>query len=90
MPGSGLHLELSLLHFMGLTPREVIAAATSNFADLYGWQDVGRIEPGRLADILVLDADPRVDLAALDRISTLIVQGVVVDRSSLLKPDIPH
>jgi hypothetical protein len=43
--GSGLHLELALLHRIGLSPREAIAAATSNFADIDGWLDVGRIEP---------------------------------------------
>jgi imidazolonepropionase-like amidohydrolase len=35
-----------------------IAAATSNFADIYGWRDIGRIEPGRVADVLILEADP--------------------------------
>ena len=56
MPGSGLHLELTLLHRIGLSPREAIAAATSNFADIYGWRDIGRIEPGRVADVLILVA----------------------------------
>jgi imidazolonepropionase-like amidohydrolase len=53
MPGSGLHLELTLLHRIGLSPREALAAATSNYADVYGWRDVGRIEPGRAADLLL-------------------------------------
>jgi pimeloyl-ACP methyl ester carboxylesterase len=47
MPDSGLHLEL--LHRIGLSPREALAAATSHYADVYGWPDVGRIEPGRVA-----------------------------------------
>ncbi|HSY91800.1 MAG TPA: amidohydrolase family protein [Candidatus Binatus sp.] len=85
MPGSGLHLELTLLHRIGLSPREAIAAATSNFADIYGWRDIGRIEPGRVADVLILDADPRSDLAALDHIDRIIFRGVVLDRQSLLK-----
>ena len=85
MPGSGLHLELTLLHRIGLSPREAIAAATSNFADIYGWGDVGRIEPGRVADVLILDADPRSDLAALDHIDRILFRGVVLDRQSLLE-----
>jgi hypothetical protein len=85
MPGSGLHTELSLLQRIGLSPREALAAATGNFADVYGWRDVGRIEAGRNADILVLDSDPRLGAAALDHISTLIFDGKVVDRESLLK-----
>jgi imidazolonepropionase-like amidohydrolase len=84
MPGSGMHLELALLHRIGLSPREAIAAATTNYADVYGWQDVGRIEAGRGADVLVLDADPRLDTSALEHIHTLIFQGVVIDRSRLL------
>jgi hypothetical protein len=85
MPGSGLHEELSLLHRIGLSPREAVAAATSNYADIYAWKDVGRIEPGRLADILILDDDPRVTTSALDRINTLIFDGGVVDRKRLLE-----
>jgi imidazolonepropionase-like amidohydrolase len=84
MPGSGLHLEVFLLHRTGLTPREALAAATTNYADLYGWKDVGRIEPGRLADIVILDADPRVDTAALDHIDKVILGGTLIDRGNLL------
>jgi hypothetical protein len=84
MPGSGLHVELTLLHRIGLSPREALAAATSNYADVYGWRDVGRIEPGRVADLLLLDADPRTDISAVDHIRTLVFQGVVVDRNALL------
>jgi Amidohydrolase family len=85
MPGSGLHLELTLLHRIGLSPREAIAAATSNFADIYGWRDIGRIEPGRVADMLILNADPRSDLAALDHIDQIIFRGSMLSRQSLLE-----
>jgi hypothetical protein len=84
LPGSGLHLELTLLHRIGLSPREALAAATSNYADVYGWHDVGRIEPGRVADLLLLDADPRTDVSAVDHIHTLVFKGAVVDRDALL------
>jgi hypothetical protein len=84
MPGSGLHLELTLLHRIGLSPREAIAAATSNFADIYGWRDIGRIEPGRVADVLILDADPRSDLSALDHIDRIVFRGSKLNRQSLL------
>jgi Amidohydrolase family len=85
MPGSGLHLELTLLHRIGLSPREALAAATSNFADIYGWRDIGRIEPGRVADVLILDADPRSDLAALDHIDRIIFRGTLLYRQSLVE-----
>ncbi len=84
MPGSGLHREIELLHRIGLSPREAIAAATANYAEVYPWPDVGRIEPGRAADILILDADPRSDVSAVDHIGTLIFKGAVVDRNQLL------
>lgn len=85
MPGSGLHVELALLRRIGLSPREAIAAATSNFADIYGWSDIGRIEAGRVADVLILNADPRSDLAALDDIDRIIFRGSMLDRQSLLE-----
>jgi hypothetical protein len=85
MPGSGLHLELALLHGIGLSPQEAIAAATSNFADIYGWRDIGRIEPGRVADVLILKSDPRSEREALNHIDMMIFQGVVVNRTLLLE-----
>jgi len=86
MPGSGLILEINLLHRIGLTQREALAAATSNFAELYGWKDVGRIDAGYNADILVLDADPTKSLGALNEIRLLLVDGKPVNRHALLNP----
>jgi hypothetical protein len=85
IPGNGLHVEIVLLQRIGLSPRAAIAAATSNFADIYGWHDVGRLEPERAADILILNADPRMDVAALDHIHTLVFNGKVIDRTKLLQ-----
>lgn len=84
MPGSGLHLELTLLQRIGLSPREALAAASSNYADVFGWRDVGRVEPGRFTDLLLLDADPRTDVSAVNQIHTLVFKGAVVDRNALL------
>jgi imidazolonepropionase-like amidohydrolase len=80
-----LHLELALLHRIGLSPRETIAAATSNFADIYGWRDVGRIEPGRVADVLILDSDPRSDLEALNHIDMMVFRGAVPQSTALAR-----
>ena len=85
MPGSGMHVEIMLLNRIGLTPREALAAATSNFADFYGWKDIGRIEQGRMADVLILDSDPRTSASAVDHIHAVIFGGTVVNREELVK-----
>jgi hypothetical protein len=84
MPGGGLHQELRLLQHIGLTPREALAAATSNFVDVFGWQDIGLIEAGRAGDLLVVGSDPRLDVSALDDIRTVVHDGRVIDRKALL------
>ena len=86
MPGISMHTELEMLVRIGLSPREALAAATNNYALQFGWNELGQIAPGRRADILVLDADPTTSVWNARRISTLIMDGNVVDRDSLLKP----
>jgi len=85
MPGISLHTELEFLHKIGLTRREVLAAATSNFADAFGWQELGKIEAGRRADILVLNRNPLEELRHLDDIALLMAAGDIIDRQILLK-----
>jgi Amidohydrolase family len=85
MPGGGLHVELRLLQSIGLTPREALAAATSNVADALRLADRGRLEVGRRADLVILTEDPRIDVAAVDAISEVMVNGSLVDRSRLMK-----
>jgi adenine deaminase len=85
MPGISLHTELELLVRLGLSPREALAAATNNYALQFGWNELGLVAPGRRADLLVVDADPTQNIWNARRISTLIVDGEVVDRDALLK-----
>jgi hypothetical protein len=85
MPGISLHTELEMLVRLGLSPREALAAATNNYALQFGWNELGLIAPGRRADILVVDGDPTVSIWNARRISTLIVDGIEVDRGELLK-----
>jgi hypothetical protein len=84
MPGISLHTELELLVRLGLSPREALAAATSNYSLQFGWNDLGLIAPGRRADILVLDSDPTVNIWNARRIRALLLNGELVDRDSLL------
>ena len=82
--GISLHVEMEMLVRLGLTAREAIAAATNNYALQFNWTDLGLIAQGRRADILVVDADPTVSTWNARRISTLIVDGNVLDREALL------
>jgi hypothetical protein len=85
MPGISLHTELELLVRLGLSSREALAAATNNYALQFGWKELGLVEPGRRADLLVVDGDPTENIWNARRISLLIVDGEVVDRDGLLK-----
>jgi imidazolonepropionase-like amidohydrolase len=84
MAGISLHTELEMLVRLGLSPREALAAATNNYSIQFGWNELGQIAPGRRGDILVVDGDPTVSIWNARRISTLIVDGNVIDRDGLL------
>ncbi|GEM_PF-42322 len=82
--GPALHRELALLVEAGLTPLETIIAATRQAADYLGAGDrLGTIEPGKLADIVILDGDPLKDISATERIWKVIRGGRVIDRQRL-------
>ncbi|MGA2251355.1 amidohydrolase family protein [Terracidiphilus sp.] len=83
-PGISMHTELEMLVRLGLTPREALASATSNYAVQFNWNDLGLIAPGRRADILVLDGDPAATVWNVRRIVNLILDGNVLDREALL------
>jgi hypothetical protein len=85
LPGAGLHQELRLMQAIGLTPRQALATATSNFADHFAWLKAGKIAVGRSADLLLIGSDPRLDVSALDDIRVVIHDGRVVDRVELLR-----
>ena len=82
-PGFSLHDELELLVNAGLTPAEAIAAATGNATHHLGINEVGTIQPGKAADMVLLFADPLADIRNTRQISEVIVNGVFVDRRAL-------
>jgi hypothetical protein len=84
MPGISMHTELELLVRLGLTPREALAAATSNYSERFGWHELGLVEAGRRADLLVLTADPTVDITNSRKIHSVILEGVILERDALL------
>ena len=83
-PGFSLHDELSLLVSAGLTPLEALRAATYNPADYLGMKDsLGTIEKGKVADLVLLDANPLEDIRNTRRIRVVIANGRAFDRSAL-------
>ncbi len=83
-PGFSLHEELAFLVRAGLTPMEVLTAATLHPAQFMRLDDkLGTIEPEKWADFVLLDADPREDIRNTQRINTVIKGGRVFDRKTL-------
>ncbi|NLV50590.1 MAG: amidohydrolase family protein [Clostridiales bacterium] len=80
--GECVHIEMELLSRAGLTPMEVICAATKGNAALFGMQDhLGTIESGMLADIVILEADPLEDIKNTGRIMLVMKEGrIMFDR----------
>ena len=71
--------ELALLVEAGMTPMQAIQAATRVNAELLGWeQSVGTVEVGKLADVVAVPGDPLQDLAALERVSFVMLGGRIV------------
>jgi cytosine/adenosine deaminase-related metal-dependent hydrolase len=85
MPGISLHQELYFLTRIGLSEREALAAATSNFAEIFKWKEVGQIKPGCRADIIVTDESPLQDIKNLKQISMVMLRGKIIDRDTLLQ-----
>jgi imidazolonepropionase-like amidohydrolase len=74
--------EMELLVEAGLSPMDVMIAATRTGAELIGAADrLGTLAPGKLADFLVLEADPLADIRNLRRVRTVVVGGVAHPRS---------
>ena len=77
------HVEMADMVASGMTPHEVIVAATRNSADLLGLNNVGTLAPGKSADFVVLDANPLDDITNTRHISGVYLRGEAVDRRSL-------
>jgi hypothetical protein len=81
LPGLTLHHELEEFAQAGFTQMQIIQSATKWSAEALRVGDrIGTIEAGKLADILVLDADPLQDIRNLRKIDTLVFNGKVTDR----------
>lgn len=83
-PGFALHLELALSVSEGRTPLEALQAATLNPPHFFhGGDSLGTIAPGKLADLVLLDADPLVDITNTTTIRAVVANGRYYDRAAL-------
>jgi hypothetical protein len=83
-PGFDLHMELAIYVAKGLTPLEALQTATLNPAKLlHGTDSLGTVAPGKLADLVLLDADPLKDITNTTLIRAVIANGRYFDRAAL-------
>lgn len=84
-PGFALHEELErMVEWVGMTPEAVLLAATRRSAELLGAADsLGTIEAGKLADIVLLEADPLLDIRSTRRIRSVLARGRLIDQTGI-------
>ncbi len=75
------HAEMADMVAAGMTPMEVLLAATRNSAEFLQLADMGTLQAGKSADFLVLDANPLDDITNTRRISAVYLRGAAVDRA---------
>jgi hypothetical protein len=80
VPGIDLHQEMQIMAEAGLTAMQIIQGSTKYAAEMLRKQDLlGTVEAGKLADVIIVDADPLKEIKNLDKINTVIQDGKVVE-----------
>lgn len=83
-PGFSLHDELALMVEAGLSPMAALQTATLNPARFLGREeDMGTVEKGKVADLVLLDANPLADIANTKKINAVVFDGRLFPRNSL-------
>ncbi len=82
--GLGMHWEIRAMVKGGMSPMEALAAATIDPARYMGFdRDIGSIEPGKLADLLVIDGDPLADIFVSDRLVYVMQNGRLYEEPTM-------
>jgi imidazolonepropionase-like amidohydrolase len=85
-PGFSLHEELALLAQAGFTPMQALQSATRDAAEYLGQLDsLGTIERGKIADLVLLDANPLAEISNTRRINAVILGGRLISKQELDK-----
>ena len=80
VPGVDMHQEMQIMADAGLTPMQIIQGSTKYPAEMLRKQNLlGTVEAGKLADVIIVNADPLQDIKNLDKINTVILNGKVVE-----------
>jgi imidazolonepropionase-like amidohydrolase len=84
LPGFSLHLELQRFVAAGFTPMEALQTATINPAKFLGKEgDLGTVEKGKIADLVLLDANPLDDIGNTQKIAAVFSNGRYYSRAQL-------
>lgn len=79
-PGVDLHQEMLVMAEVGLTPMQIIMGSTKYPAEMLRKEKLlGTIETGKLADVIIVDADPLQNIRNLDKINTVIQDGKIIE-----------
>ena len=83
-PGFSLHDELALLVQAGLSPMEALQSATLNPARFLGKEkELGTVEKGKIADLVLLEANPLEDIRNTTKINSVVLNGRLLERKAL-------
>ena len=77
------HVEMADMVAAGMTPSDVIVAATKNSAEFLRLSDAGTIAAGKRADFIVLDANPIDDITNTRKINGVYLRGAAIDRAAI-------